>query len=128
MEISCYNTFMNKNEMFSNNLREIRMKKGYTQTQLAKLSGLSRRTIVHYENYVKDPVFEKVKVIADALGVSIDDLFGMSSSKKKKKDEDISFKLMKKLRIVEKLPTRDQNTIFSLINALAEKNKLKQKK
>lgn len=40
----------------------------------------------------------------------------------------LPFKIMKKVRVIEELPTRDQNTIFSLINALAEKNKLKKKK
>ncbi len=116
------------NVHFGDNLRKIREQRGYTMARLAEISKISKRMISHYETQVKRPSLDKIQKLADALGVSIDDLFGMPVPKKKKKDEEISFKLMKKLRIVEKLPTRDQNTIFSLINALAEKNKLKQKK
>lgn len=115
---------------FGINLKTIREKKGYTQTKLAEISGVSRRAIVHYENHAKKPAFDKVKKLAEALEISIDELFGIANSpvKNKKKNEDLSYKIMKKVRIIEELPTRDQTTIFSLINALAEKNKIKKNK
>ena len=133
MEIACYNIYMespNNINNFSSNLREMRRKKGYTQAKLAELSGVSRRAIVHYEKHATRPSIEKVKKIADALEISDDELLGIKRKPKSKKkpSEEVSYKIMKKVRIIEQLPTRDQNMIFSLINSLAEKNKLKQKK
>lgn len=118
---------MNDVNILGKNLRKLRKEKGYTQAQLAEISGVSRRVIVHYENYIKKPVFENVKKIAEALEISMDDLVGKFESERTKKHEDVSYKIMKKVRVIEKLPTRDQNTIFSLINSMAEKNKLKGK-
>jgi transcriptional regulator with XRE-family HTH domain len=106
------------------NLKKLRRKKGYTQAQLAEMCGLTRRIIVHYENYVKDPVFENVKKIAEALDVSIDELSGKAESGKHKKQDDVSYKIMKRVRVIEKLPKRDQDMVFSLINSLVKKNKV----
>jgi len=36
-------------------------------------------------------------------------------------------KIMKRVKIIEQLPTRDQNAVFHFINSLVEKNKLKGK-
>jgi transcriptional regulator with XRE-family HTH domain len=130
MEILWYNRGMETNEKihsFGRNLREFRKNKGYTQTKLAELSGVSQRAIVHYENHAKRPTLEKVKKLSSALGVSDDELLGVKTLKIRKNEEDVSYKIMKKVRIIEKFPTRDQNAVFHFINSLAEKNKLKGK-
>ena len=114
-----YNVYMRSSteNKFGENLRRIRRKKGYTQAQLARLSGISRRMIGHYETQVKRPSIEKVKKISETLGVSDEELLGIvKSTKSKKKDDDISYKIMKRVRMIEKLPKRDQDVIFSLIN------------
>jgi transcriptional regulator with XRE-family HTH domain len=113
---------------FGEALRKLRRKKGYTMEQLAERAGMSKRMIGHYETHVKRPSLEKINKIAEALDTSIEELMANIDSTTKKKNSDLSYKIMKKVRIIEELPTRDQNTIFSLINALAEKNKLKKKK
>jgi transcriptional regulator with XRE-family HTH domain len=113
---------------FGEHLRSVRREKGLTQAQVADLSGLSRRMIVHYEMHVKMPPLNKVKKIAEALGVSADELIGTSKPTKYQiEEEKISHSLMKRLKIIEKLPIRDQKVIFSLVNSLAEKNKSKGK-
>jgi len=127
MEKTWYNGFMNNENILAKNLRKTRKGKGYTQAQLAEISGVTRKVIVHYENYVKKPVFENIRKIADALDISMDELTGKTESKKPKKQEDLSFSIMKKVRIIEKFPTRDQNVVFSLIKSLAEKNKIRGK-
>jgi transcriptional regulator with XRE-family HTH domain len=114
------------NNIFGENLRRIRKKKGLTQIELAELSGISRRVIGHYETQAVRPSIEKTKLIAKALGVSDNELLGITKEISQNKSyEDVSFKIMKKVRIVEKLPVRDQKAIFRLINSLAEKNKIK---
>lgn len=126
MEIPCYNIIMSTKDninIFSQNLRMLREEKGYTQTKLAELSGVSQRAIAHYEKYAKRPSIDKVKKLAQVLGVTDEELLGLSP--RTKKDEDLSYKIMKKVRIIEELPTRDQNAIFQFINTIVEKNKLK---
>lgn len=116
----------NKSELlkFGERLRTTRREKGFTQDQLAELSDSSQRMIAHYESHIKRPPLDRVKALADALGITVDDLLGDSKPLKKKKNEDASYKIMKKVRIIERLPTRDQQAIFRLINSLAEKNKI----
>lgn len=61
-----------------NNLSKIRKNKGYTQSKLAELSGVNIRMIQKYESGERD--FKKALVqtafkMADALGVTVDELF-----------------------------------------------------
>lgn len=120
---------MNKkaeNLNFGENLRRVREKRGYTQVQLSEMSGISRRMIGHYETQVKRPSVDKVKKLADALSTSVDELMGVSKSVKKSTD-DPSYRIMKRVRAIEKLPKRDQEMVFHVISTLVEKNKLKGK-
>jgi transcriptional regulator with XRE-family HTH domain len=113
------------NESFGQRLRQARRDKGLTQEQLAKLSEISRRAIVHYENHGRRPPIEKLKKLSEALGISANILIGVDDDTK---SEHVSYNLLKRLKVIEELPLRDQKAIFRLINSLAEKNKLKQKK
>jgi transcriptional regulator with XRE-family HTH domain len=117
-----------KKSNFDKNLQEIRKKKGLTQAQLANITGLSRRMIGHYETMVKRPSLDNVIKIANALDVSIDELLGISKTSSKLKEPEISYNTMKKASVIDKLPVKDQEKIFSLINELAKKNKLKKDK
>ena len=113
--------------MFGQQLQKIRIQKGYTQRTLAELAGVSQRVIDHYEKHAKRPSIDKIKKLAAALGVTDEELLGIQQIKAKDLKEDTSFKIMKKVRIIEKFPKRDQDVVFSLINSLAEKNKIKDK-
>jgi len=123
-----YNVFMrdqNVKSDFGNRLKEARRSKGLTQYELADLSGISQRMIVHYETVVKMPPVEKVKRIAEALGISSDELLGMPTpTKEQKKREDVSYRIMKRVNQIESLPKRDQDMVFRFINSLLEKNKI----
>ena len=111
------------NSDFGKRLRRIRESKGLTQTKLAEISGISRRAIVHYESHVIKPPVDKINTLADILNVSIDELLG---KKKSQKTNDIPFRIMKHVRVIEKLPVKDQNAIFQLIKSLADKNKIQE--
>jgi len=57
------------------NIRKYRAKLGISQDKLSKLAGITLHTITKIESgATPDPRIETVKKIADALGVSIDDL------------------------------------------------------
>lgn len=61
--------------MLADNVRKIRLKKGLAQEKLARLADISTATLVKIESGVaKEPTITTVAKIANALGVSIDEL------------------------------------------------------
>ncbi len=57
------------------NIKKYREKLGISQDKLSKLAGITLHTITKIESgATPDPRIETVKKIADALGVSVDDL------------------------------------------------------
>jgi transcriptional regulator with XRE-family HTH domain len=61
--------------IIAKNIKKYREKKGISQDKLSKLAGITLHTITKIESgATPDPRIETVKKIADALGISIDDL------------------------------------------------------
>jgi transcriptional regulator with XRE-family HTH domain len=111
---------------FGEKLRTIRRMKGLTQAQLADLANTSQRMIAHYESHIKRPPLDKINDFAVALNIPVEELLeNPELTKEQRKKEEVSYSIMKRVKIIEQLPTRDQKAIFRLINSLAEKNKLK---
>jgi transcriptional regulator with XRE-family HTH domain len=67
---------MSKNKSsIGENIRQYRLKKEMSQDRLSKLADVAFHTIVKIESGdTPNPTIETVRKIADALGVSIDDL------------------------------------------------------
>jgi len=64
-----------KISIIAKNIKKYREKKGISQDKLSKLAGITLHTITKIESgATPDPRIETVKKIADALGVSVDDL------------------------------------------------------
>ncbi|MFH0766616.1 MAG: helix-turn-helix transcriptional regulator, partial [Bacillota bacterium] len=55
-------------------LKEIRKKKGITQSGLAKLLKTKQQNISEYENQTVSPNLERLVEIAQILGVTLDEL------------------------------------------------------
>lgn len=73
---------MAERSMSGKHLRDIRMRKGLSQTQLAKDAGVSRVTIRRLEKQgLEHCVLLTAKIIAEALGVTIDDLISDTGEK-----------------------------------------------
>lgn len=56
--------------MLCENIKEIRRRKGLTQTQLANLIGVQRAVISKYESGMIEPPIKTLQKIANALGIS----------------------------------------------------------
>ncbi len=56
------------------NLATIRKKKGYTQIELANKAGIASNSLARYERGEMQPTIEVVKLLADNLGVTVDEL------------------------------------------------------
>ncbi len=63
------------NQDLSKNLKKLRDKKGFSQDRLAKLADVANNTVIKIEQGEnKNPTLETLKKLANALGVSLDDL------------------------------------------------------
>ena len=60
--------------MFSENLVQMRKLKGMTQEDLAEKVGVSRQAVAKWESGDSLPDLEKSRMLADVLGVSLDEL------------------------------------------------------
>lgn len=61
--------------MLSDNLKRIREEQGYSKMQLAKISNVSRRTIMLIETKkTTSPGIETLRRLAKALNIDIEDL------------------------------------------------------
>ena len=59
---------------FGNKLKTIRTEKGYSQELLASKIGVKKQTISRYENSEREPNIRTAKRIANALGISLEEL------------------------------------------------------
>lgn len=57
---------------FASNIKQLRIKRGITQEQLASLLKVSRSTIGMYETGSREPDFETSEAIADIFNVDMD--------------------------------------------------------
>jgi len=89
-------------------VKNIRQKKGLSQTDLSKLCGLSQTSLSHIEKGVKRPSSTSVKRIAEALGVPepLLYLYGMEET-------DI---VKEKLFMYQRLFPTIQNLIMELVD------------
>jgi len=66
---------MEMSSKISDNLKKLRVKRGYSLEKVARLANLSLNTIVKIENGVnKNPTIETLSKIAKALEVGVNDL------------------------------------------------------
>lgn len=70
---------------FCERLKEMRIKRGYTQDEFAKMINISPSSISLYENGDREPSISMLKTISETLDVSSDYLLGLSDEKNKDK-------------------------------------------
>lgn len=63
---------------FGERLRMLRIRRGYSVDQLAKVCGVHRSTFAGYETQEKFPPIEKLSKISTTLGTSTDYLIGLT--------------------------------------------------
>lgn len=67
--------------MISENLKRMREEKGLSQSQLAKLVGVSQGMIAQVERGSKTLTLPTAKVVSDVLGCTLYDLLGEDTEK-----------------------------------------------
>ena len=109
-------------------IKLLRNKKGLKQSELAEMANISRVAVGNYERGDRQPDIEIAARIADALGISIDELTGRSETKINLESVIVSseyLELENNVKGIEELSAK-----FSQIVALikSEKNKTESNK
>lgn len=104
---------------FGRRLASIRKERGLTQPQLADLVDMSSKAIDYYERRAKNPSFDFVQKVSDALGLSPDELMGVEAPKGKSGPPP---KLQKQLEQIQKLPRSKQRVVSQLLEAFLSQN------
>ena len=69
-----------------NRIKDLRLQKGLSESELAKKVGISNQIISFYENNKREPKIENWQALADFFGVSVPYLQGLTGVA----DEDIA--------------------------------------
>ena len=83
--------------------------------------------VAYYESPGATPPAHLLPAIAQALGVSIDALYGRSSPARKLAKQEGDSRLRRRLLAVEKLGRAEKRQVLQLIDALIERGQLKRR-
>lgn len=97
---------------FSQRLKQIREGREMTQQELADKTGMMQSAIAHFEGDRRKPSFQNIRILAQALGVSIDRLMGTSE------------RGVTAFRNEEKLSEKDREYIQDFIDVMVKKKEL----
>jgi len=112
--------------IFAENIVKYRKKKGFSQYDLADLSGISRRMIGHYESKGIVPPADRLQALADSLDVPVYKLFKQPEIEQAHETDlsDIDPRSVKKLRDILSLPADDRGDLYRILNKMLRKNQL----
>ena len=111
---------------FGERLKQARVNKGLSQTELGKLAEVHYTQIGRYESKGAQPSAEVLAKIANALGTSSDYL--MSGSTNEQANNSLRDKdLLKQFKRVEQLPLDKKDIVKELIDAFLLKCDIQQK-
>ncbi|HCU2611581.1 TPA: helix-turn-helix transcriptional regulator [Clostridioides difficile] len=107
------------NLVLSKNLKDLRIKKGLTQEQVAKDLMTTKVSISRYENGTREPKIEMLDSLSNYYNVSVDYLLGKTSIENYITTDEIS----KIIKSYESLPKEAQEHINSYIEFLVDRYK-----
>jgi transcriptional regulator with XRE-family HTH domain len=113
-----------KSTGFGERLKQLRMQKGLSQVDLAKLANVNSNHISRYERGDSRPTAKYLKILADCLGVSTDYLYdGVAEDAAIADFEDREF--LEIFKEAEQLEDEDKVIIKRLLKAFLNDTRLK---
>ncbi len=110
---------------FNERLKKIRLEKGFTKSDLAKIIGVHYSQIGRYEEKGAQPSADVMAKLANALEISTD--FLMNGTSDDLADGTLKDKeLLNQFKTIEKLSEKDKNVVKVFLDAFITKGKLKQ--
>ena len=101
-------------------ITNLRKEKGWSQTELADKSSVSREMIGKYERGKAVPSVDAAKKIADAFGVSLDYLVGEGIN------ATFDKKTVSRLQEIQNMDAKSKNNLFDIIDAVIRDYKTRQ--
>ena len=113
--------------VFANNISVLRKQRGFSQYDLAKKTGISRRMISHYENEGNIPPIDRLQSLATVLEVPISKLFESKTAQQTTTADlsGIDPRSVKRLKDILSLPAHDRNVLYHILNEMLQRNNLK---
>ena len=111
-------------EAFGPRLARLRKATGYSQRELAAEMGISQRVVAYYEGETRYPPAHLLPRLAAVLGVSADELLGLKSTSSRRAPDS---RLWRRFKRVEALPPREKRQVVQLLDALLDRERLRQK-
>jgi transcriptional regulator with XRE-family HTH domain len=105
-------------KMIAIGLSKARERRGMSQSELAKATGLMPSAVSHFELGRRTPTCENLLKLADALEISLDDLFGRTAGQSKWVATPAASSIAKS---VQKMKAKDQQTLAKLASLMVEK-------
>lgn len=102
---------------FGERLSALRKDRGMTQVQLAKVLCCSQQRIVSFEKGIRRMPLSELRLVADALDVSFEDLLGTPGRPGKRGPAS---KLERQLETVAKLPRSQQRFVSRWLDAVIQ--------
>ena len=101
------------------NIRKIREQQGLSQEELAELANIHRVTLARYEAGRVDPGTQAIARLAEALGVSVDVLFGIEqteTSETETQPKTIAARIL--ARGIDQLPKEQREQALNVMRAM----------
>jgi len=105
-------------------IKKAREAKGWSQKEVALSLQMDQSQYSKIENNKTDPHLSTIEKITEALGISIEELF--SAEKVFKEVASFDKSLVEKVQIIDQLDENERKSIFSIIDGLIVKHRLKQ--
>ncbi len=105
------------------NIKQIRTAKGLSQKEVTINAGLDTAQYSRIENGKTDPSVTTLERIANAMGVSLAQIF--AATEEFKEISSVDKTLMEKVNLMESLTDIEKQAIYTMLDAFIGKRKLK---
>lgn len=111
-------------DIFSKRLKDMRRDNGKTQEDMAKLLNIRRSTYGEYERGKIMPPVDKIKILADYFGVSVDFLMGNTNFKThEERNESDPMDVSKQMKIILEYLENNQSVLTLDGNTLDDESR-----
>lgn len=86
---------------FNTMLKTLRLKKGLTQDELAKLTGLTRSAIGMYESGNREPKYEVLELLADFFNVDMNTLLDKNENEQIPVLDDLDIRMLARKSLIK---------------------------
>jgi transcriptional regulator with XRE-family HTH domain len=107
-------------ETIGQTMARLRKERGFTQVELAEKAGTIQAVISSYECGRVRPHAAMVGQLAQALGVTADELLGIAPAQSHNAGGNgVSRRIYRRMQLLERMPAHDQKAVLKFIDALA---------